>query len=442
MSADRPRRTFRLGPGVFVTAAFIGPGTVMTASGAGAQFGYALLWAVLFSVVATIVLQEMAARLGVVTGDGLAHAIRTSVPHTFVRWLMIALVLGGILFGNAAYQTGNLLGAATGLEILLVPVSAVEDAATSANGPSVAAWLSIAVAAMALTLIWTGRFSLIQTVLTALVALMGILFLIAAIAIRPDPLKLLAGLNPVSTDWRVSGEATGSGNSIWFVVGLIGTTVVPYNLFLHASAAASRWGDADEVSRSARASMIDTVVSVAVGGLITAALLVTAAVAFGNGGSLETVRDIALQLKPALGAWAEVLFASGLFAAGLTSAITAPLAAGYAAAGCFGWPGNLSDWRLKTVATVVVLSGVGSAVCFGSSPRDAIVVAQVANGLLLPLIAIFLLVMVNRSNVMGTMRNGWFSNLAGTIVVALTLLLSARMLRPVLSRLTDWLQGQ
>ena len=182
-------------------------------------------------------------------------------------------------------------------------------------------------------------------------------------------------------------------------------------------------------------------ISVTIGGGITAALLVTAAVAFGGGGSLESVRDVALQLKPALGAWAEPLFACGLFAAGLTSAITAPLAAGYASSGCFGWLGDLADWRLKTVATVVVLSGVGSALAFGASPRDAILVAQVANGLLLPLVAFFLLVMVNRPGLMGAMRNGWFSNVLGGIVVLLTLLLSARMLRPLLSQLTNGFQG-
>jgi manganese transport protein len=105
----------RFGPGLLIMAAFIGPGTVTTASAAGANYGFALLWALLFSVVATIVLQEMAARLGLVTGKGLADALRTTFNNKVFANLSIVLVVLAIGFGNAAYESGNIAGSSLGL---------------------------------------------------------------------------------------------------------------------------------------------------------------------------------------------------------------------------------------------------------------------------------------------------------------------------------------
>ena len=102
----------RMGPGLLVTAAFIGPGTVTTASAAGANFGFALMWALLFSTFATLVLQEMAARLGLVTGKGLAEAMRSTSSNALLSKLAIILVIAAIGCGNAAYEVGNIAGAA------------------------------------------------------------------------------------------------------------------------------------------------------------------------------------------------------------------------------------------------------------------------------------------------------------------------------------------
>ena len=100
----------RIGPGLLVTAAFIGPGTITTATLAGGNFGYNLLWALLFSVIATLVIQTMAARLGIVTGSGLAEAFRSQIKHPIAKWAAGALIIGAIGLGNSAYQTGNLAG--------------------------------------------------------------------------------------------------------------------------------------------------------------------------------------------------------------------------------------------------------------------------------------------------------------------------------------------
>lgn len=111
-------RLRQLGPGLLVAAAFVGPGTVTTASVAGADFGFALLWALVFSVAAAIVLQEMAARLGVVSREGLGEALRTTFDSRAVQIAAIVLVVAAITVGNAAFQTGNLTGAALGLQAI------------------------------------------------------------------------------------------------------------------------------------------------------------------------------------------------------------------------------------------------------------------------------------------------------------------------------------
>ena len=109
-------RLKNLGPGIVVAAAFIGPGTVTTATIAGAGFGYTLLWAILFSILATIVLQEMSARLGIVSQLGVGQAIRQKLQSPILKWFAFILVIGAILIGNAAYEAGNITGDVLGFE--------------------------------------------------------------------------------------------------------------------------------------------------------------------------------------------------------------------------------------------------------------------------------------------------------------------------------------
>ncbi|MRR21224.1 divalent metal cation transporter, partial [bacterium] len=118
MTPASKRPSFRIGPGALVTAAFIGPGTITTCSLAGAGFGYALLWGMVFSVLATIILQEMAARLGIISRNGLGEALRVHFSRPLPRIITAVLVISAITIGNAAFQTGNLLGASIGLETL------------------------------------------------------------------------------------------------------------------------------------------------------------------------------------------------------------------------------------------------------------------------------------------------------------------------------------
>ena len=374
------------GPGLLVAAAFIGPGTIVTASRAGAGYGTALLWAVVFSAVATAVLQEMAARVGLVTRKGLSEAIRESFSKPVLRFLSLGLVAVAITLGNAAYETGNLLGASLGLEIL--------------SGVSPRFW-AVAIAVAAVALLLSSAYRMIQRVLIGLVVLMSFVFLVTAILVEPSLAELGRGLVPSVPD-----------GSVLTIVALIGTTVVPYNLFLHASTVQEKWPADMKTDEALAQSRLDTALAVGLGGLVTVAILVNAT-AFDDTSSLSA---IASQLEPVLGDWAGAFFGFGLFAAGLTSSITAPLAAGYAMSGVLGWERDLKSPGFRAVVAFVVLTGLVLAL-IGGSPTEAIVIAQAANGLLLPLIAIFLIVVVNDRALMGEFRNRPLQNLLGVLVV-------------------------
>ncbi|MFQ5495261.1 MAG: Nramp family divalent metal transporter [Phycisphaerae bacterium] len=381
----------RFGPGFIVAAAFIGPGTVTTATRSGASFGFALLWVVLFSVLATIVLQEMAARVGVVTRGGLGDAVRRSIDHRALRAISVALILAAVGVGNMAYQAGNLTGACLGLQVL------------SGLGPPL--W-AVALGLAAGALLWTGAYRLIERLLIVLVGLMSLVFVATAVMVRPDVTAIVKGLLiPRLPD-----------GSLTTVIALIGTTVVPYNLFLHASAARRKWDDSVPVDTALSASRADTLLSVSVGGAVTLAIVATSAAFFASGARFENAADMAGQLEPLLGAWAQRSFAVGLIAAGLTSAITAPLAAAYATSEVLGWKGGMRSARFRAVWLTVIVVGTLFA-ALGRQPIKLIVFAQAANGLILPLIALFLLYAVNRKRLLGRHVNGLAANVLGGGVV-------------------------
>ncbi|GAA0858553.1 Nramp family divalent metal transporter [Aliiglaciecola litoralis] len=380
----------KFGPALLVTAAFIGPGTVTTATLAGGSYGYALVWALVFSAIATFVLQEMASRLGLVTGKGLAEAIRGQFSG-ISQLLVIGLVVSAIGIGNAAYQAGNLTGAALGLSA----ISKIE----------LTIWVWI-LAAVSTGLLISGKYKVIEIALIALVFLMSLVFVITMIMAGPDLSALMTGLVSFSVP---------SGSTL-MIIALVGTTVVPYNLFLHASIVAKQT-KSDNLQQSVFDNRIDTGLSVGLGSLITLAILSCAATAFFATQTQVETSNIAHQLTPLLGNYANFFFASGLFAAGLTSAITAPLAAAYAVSGAMNWPTQLDNKRFKAIWLTVMIAGVVFA-SLGIKPLAAILFAQATNGLLLPVIAVFLIVALNNRALMGEYKNGIFSNtLGGAIVV-------------------------
>lgn len=397
MGMSLTERLRSIGPGAMVAAAFIGPGTVTTASVTGASFGYALVWTIAFSILATIVLQEMSARLGLVTGTGLGEGLRDQFDNDVAQWVSIALVISAIGVGTAAYEAGNILGGAAGLEVI--------------TGISANVWGPV-MGVIAGALLWTGKYEYIEKTLVGLVIVMAVSFVLDAILIGPDWGALAMGFVP--------GIPQGS---LYLVTGLVGTTVVGYNLFLHASSVSDRWSGPEELA----ACRTDTVLSIAIGGLITIAILVTAAAAFPKGTSIENVGRMAQQLEPLAGTYAKWLFSIGIFAAGFTSATTAPLAGAYATAGALGWDDDLTSTRFRAVWGTILLVGIVSS-GLGYSPVQVIVFAQVANGLLLPVVAVFLIYVMNDDGTLGDYTNGTWSNVLGATVTLVVVWLGIRTL--------------
>ena len=388
----------RFGPGMLVAAAFIGPGTVTTASIAGANFGFVLMWALLLSIIVTFVLQEMSSRLGIVSGLGLSEALRSSINNHFLKVFLMILIVSALGIGNAAFEVGNITGAAIGL-------SQISNLSISSS--------VLIVGILVLILLGTRIFKMLEQILTVLVVIMSLLFLLTMITIEIDYSKLLRGLF----------IPTVTASSLLTIMALIGTTVVPYNLFLHADASKRKWKD-QELNQALNNSRADTAISIGLGGLITLAIMSTSAVAF-FGSSMEiSSENLARQLEPILGSYSSYIFNFGLFVAGITSAVTAPLAASIAVTEALGWKNDPSSFRFKLVWIIILLIGVLFAY-FGTKPLQAILFAQATNALLLPFLALFLFYVVNNSRLMGSHKNTITINMIALIIIMAVVLLSS-----------------
>tara|TARA_R110002050_G_scaffold56512_1_gene126956 strand:+ start:43109 stop:44299 length:1191 start_codon:yes stop_codon:yes gene_type:complete len=390
----------KVGPGVLVAAAFIGPGTITACTLAGATFGYALLWAMLISIIATAVLQEMAARLGIISQRGLADVIKTELKIPWIKYLAIGIILAAIVIGNATYEAGNIGGATLGLEAVL--------------GTEFSSYYPILIGLIAVVLLFFGNYKVLEKALVALVILMSLSFLITAIITKPNFGAIVKGLFIPSVP----------KNSILTIIALVGTTVVPYNLFLHASLVSEKWKSKNDLKVAKR----DTFISITLGGLVSMGIIIAAATIPTK--NITNVMDLALGLEPLYGAAAKYFMGIGLFAAGITSAITAPLAAAYVVNSCFGWQATMKDKRFKAVWMLIILLGVIT-LSFGFKPIEIIKFAQVANGILLPIIAIFLVWIVNRKAVLGSYKNTFFQNMLGVLIIGITLLLGIKSILKV-----------
>jgi manganese transport protein len=395
------------GPGALVAAAFIGPGTVTVCTIAGVRFGLDLLWVMILSMLATMTLQEMSARAGIVTRKDLARVLREELHHPVIRGLVLFLVLAAVVIGNAAYEAGNISGGRLGLETLL-----------GAGDSNNARYLSLPIGMAAFALLYAGSYRVLERAMVALVLLMSLAFILTAIMTRPDLGALLSGLFVP----RVSDA------NLLVILGLVGTTVVPYNLFLHASLVREKWQDASGLKYARR----DTFVAVAVGALVSLAIIVSAAAI--DTVTVSNAADLAKGLEPLFGSSARYFLSMGLFAAGITSAITAPLAAAYVVSGCLGWAPDLKGRGFRAVWMFVLLVGVVFS-SLGISPIEIIQFAQIANGIALPVVVAVLLWIMNKASVLGAYRNTHFQNLAGGIILCVTLALGWRAVTVVIANL-------
>ncbi|HAL10628.1 MAG TPA: manganese transporter [Staphylococcus sp.] len=387
MAEKRERSKFSIfGPGMIITASFIGPGTVTTMTQGGAGFGYSLLWAVIFSIIATIALQEMVARLALVTNEGLGEAIRDIFNHHLLKIITVWFSMVAVAVGCAAYISGDLLGTSLGAAYLLdIPENLIAPV----------------IGVVILLIGLKGSYALIEKVMTILVLIMGVIFITTVIIIQPDFGAVLKGAFIPSIP----------NGSLLTIIALIGTTVVPYNFFIHATSVHERFNGVKDL----KLVRLDTFIAIGLGGLISAAILITAGTLI-DGKEVTSLVELSEPLKPILGDLAPLFMSIGLFSAGLSSAIASPMGAAATISSCLRWEGGVKSKKYRLVFAIVILIGIITS-SLGFEPLEVLLIAQALNGIILPLIAVLIFIILNKKNMMGKFANGIVLNIIGLFVV-------------------------
>ena len=364
-----------------ISAAFIGPGTITTAVTAGSQFQIQLLWAVVFATIACIILQEASARITIASGLSLGKALEKKFGHQRGFWIKL-FIGGSVLLGCAAYEAGNILGAVSGMNLIIVGDGKI---------------YTVLVTLCAALLLWDGRQAWISTLMTILVGMMGLAFFVLALYGDFELSDLLiASIVP-----RIP-----AGSEL-ITLGLVGTTIVPYNLFL---------GSGISKGQTIPLMRIGLTVSVLIGGLITIWILLAGTVV----GEFSSFQALAEEFRSKIGSAGVLALGVGLFAAGFSSAITSPYAASIIASNVFGIEKRSS---VRIVWGIVLMTGF----LFGMSgvkPIPVILAVQALNGLILPLITVYLIIILNDSGIIPSPhRPSFFYNLILLLILGGVLLI-------------------
>ena len=384
-----------LGPGFLIVGSFIGPGTVTSSTRAGANYGFQLFWCIIFSVIAVIVVQGMAARLGIITQKDLAqNLVDDFADRPALRNILCGLVAIAIAIGGFAYMGGDLTGTALG-------ISALTGIPTKIIAP-------IWGFCILLILNFAGdAVKYLEKLLGFCVILMAVVFLVTMFIVKPDLGELFAGCVPTIPE----------NGGIMTCLSLIGTTVVPYNMFLHAASAKRTWHSPEELPLC----NFGTTVPMIIGGIVTGAILVTSATVM-RGMSVNNAMDMAVQLEPTLGSLAQPFMAIGLVAAGISSAVCTPMGVSYVLAGLFGWKTDRSDKRYTITNAAVLVTGIIIA-ALGTNPLALIMTAQAVNGIVLPVVVGVTVYLTCRDSVMGKYKNGPVATVLGIAIFAISLIL-------------------
>lgn len=376
------------GPAAVITSAFIGPGTITTSTLSGINFGYALLWAVLFSGISLVIIMNMASRLAIVGKTNIVDAAVELIDAK--AWKVFVLGLFAVAIGLTAlgFEAGNLIGATAGFgDIFGLPT-----------------WLAaLLMGLLSAAAVVYSTPKIIETIMKAFVGIMGIIFLITAIVSKPDISAVLAGFVPSVPNGALVNT-----------VALIGTTIIAINLVFHSIASADKWNKESDLEDS----YFDTKLNISLGVLMTLALIVTtSAVLFGSGTVVNSPLVYSKSLEPVLGSWARIFGSTGLVFAGLSSAIATPYMTGVIFSRVFKW-NDANHFRSKVVALIAVLIGTGFAM-FGARPTQIIVFAQATSGVFLPFITFLFIIAANKAT-LGKFKNTLTQNLLGSISVVVT----------------------
>lgn len=395
-----------LGPGLIATSAGNDAGGIATYSSAGAKFGYDLIWVMVLLTLSFAIVQEMCTRLGAATGRGLLDLIRERFG---IAWTLFAI--GIIIIANGGVTISEFIGIGAASELL-----------------GVSRYISVPIAAVILWyLVIFGSYARVEKIFL-LMTLVFFAYPIAAILGGPDWGDVAMGAVIPTIRWE--------SEYIFLLVGVLGTTITPYiQVFQQSSTVergAARKHYGDERLDAYAGSVFSNLMSISM-------IIATAATLYVAGNrEIESAADAAKALEPVAGASASLLFAVGLLGASLLAGGVLPLATAYAISEAFGIPKGVNlDFRrgrtFFTLFTAFIVLGAGVALIPDLPIFPLLVGIQVLNGVLLPVILVFILILINNEKLVGTLRNTPIYNLLGwgtfaIITIAVLVMLIGQLL--------------
>jgi Mn2+/Fe2+ NRAMP family transporter len=388
-----------MGPGLIAGLAGNDAGGITTYSVLGAQTGYSLLWILPLTTVMLVVVLEMAARMGAVSGQGLGDLIRDDFG---IRWTLFAMIV--LLIANGANVIAEFAGAAAALEIFGVP-----------------RWLTVPVVAAGIwALVVFAGYRLVERVFLS-VAVVFLAYVVSAFVAGPDWDEVARSI--------VTPSISFEPNTLLLMVATVGTTVTPYMFFYLQSSVADKGLGPDELALERGDAILGGIWTNVIALFI---VIVTAVTLFPREIQVVSAEQAALALAPVAGNFAKALFAFGLFGASVLAATVMPLTTSYAVCESFGWESGVSRKFREAPAfmglyTALIVIGALVVLLPGLPLIGVILVSQNLNGILLPIILVFMLRLVNNRRIMGEHVNPtWLNVLAWGLtglIIALTLIL-------------------
>lgn len=404
VASERPRRSLWrnvalflavVGPGIITANVDNDAGGITTYSLAGAQYGNKLLWTLIPITIALVVVQEMSARMGVMTGKGLADLIRENFGVKVTFWVMVALLVADV--GNTIAEFS---GVAASIGIFGVP-----------------AWVSVPLTAAAVwLLVLKGTYRQVEKVFLVACAFY-VAYPISSFLAHPDWSVVLR--DTVTPSFEMNAGYVG------MLIGVVGTTIAPWMQFYLQSAVVEKGIKPEHYPHSRLDVVVGCIITDVVAFFIIAAC---AATIWKAGIKVETADQAALALGPLAGRHASWLFAFGLFNASFFAATILPLATSYYVCEAFGWESGIDKkWgqakEFYTLYTAIVALGAAVVLIPRLPLLKIMLVSQVVNGMLLPFILVFMLLLVNDPKIMGRHRNGpWFNAIAWVTTVVMIVL--------------------
>jgi NRAMP (natural resistance-associated macrophage protein)-like metal ion transporter len=388
-----------VGPGIITANVDNDAGGILTYSQAGAQFGYSLLWTMLPITLALIVVQEMCSRMGAVTGKGLSDLIREEYGLRTTFFLMIALVLTN--FGNVVSEFA---GVASSLELFGIPK-----------------WYSVPAAALVVWLIIVkGNYKTVEKVFLA-ASFFYIAYIVAGVLAKPD--WLTATVETVKPPALALFKEQAY---LYMTVGIVGTTIAPWMQFYLQASIVEKGVTAKQYG----ASRLDVIAGCFFTDIVAWFIVVACAATLFSTGyrNINSATDAAYALKPLAGRFASVLFAAGLFNASLFAASILPLSTAYTVCEGLGFESGV-DKRFDEARffywlyTILIVGGAGLILLPNFPYIKVIIFSQVLNGIVLPFVLIFMLLLINKKELMGEFKNTAFYNIVawGTVVIVIAL---------------------